>query len=141
MLEAARTHDRFIDGRQVVAVLIKSGANSVEVTQRRKEFERARKQAFALKQLQQASGAGLEDPLAHRWHHDRAGINQQLRTRPARENLFPVRVEAIGIGARRDSQQAALIVVTLPGQQRRVFGQQVLQTFDVIVVNDASSLR
>ena len=29
----------------------------------------------------------------------------------------------------------------MPGQQRRVFSQQLLQTFDVVVVNDASSLR
>src|SRR5206468_12871378 len=46
------------------------------------------------------------------------------------------------IGARGDSQQAAFTVpvVALPGQQRRVFGQQLLQLFDVVVVNDASSL-
>ena len=33
------------------------------------------------------------------------------------------------------------VVVALPGQQRRVFSQQLLQAFDVVVVNDASSLR
>ena len=34
-----------------------------------------------------------------------------------------------------------MIIVVLPGQQRRVFRQQLLQAFDVVVVNDASSLR
>ena len=62
MLEAAGAHERFIDGRRIVPVLIKSGANSVEIAERRKELERARKQAFALKQLQQPSGAGLRRP-------------------------------------------------------------------------------
>ena len=38
----------FIDGGQIVPVLGQSGANRVEITKRRKELERARKQAFAL---------------------------------------------------------------------------------------------
>ena len=137
VLEAAGAHERFIDGRQIVPVLIKSGANRVEITKRRKELERARKQAFTLKQLQQPPGARLDEALAHRWHHDRAGVDQQLCARRASERLFPVRVEAVAVGAGGDSQQAAVIVVALPGQQRRVFSQQLLQAFDVVVVNDA----
>jgi len=35
----------------------------------------------------------------------------------------------------------AVPVVALPAKQRRVFSQQLLQAFDVVVVNDASSLR
>ena len=66
MLEAARAHERVIDGGQVVSALLKNGANSLEITSRRKEFERARKQALPLKQLQQPPGAGLEEALAHR---------------------------------------------------------------------------
>ena len=31
--------------------------------------------------------------------------------------------------------------MALPGEQRRVFSQQLLQAFDVVVVNDPSSLR
>ena len=81
MLEAAGAHERFIDGRQIVPVLIESGANSVEVTERRKELECARKQAFPLKQLQQPSGTGLEEALTHRRRHDRAGVDQQLGAR------------------------------------------------------------
>ena len=34
-----------------------------------------------------------------------------------------------------------MIVVAWPRQQRRVLGQQLLQTLDVVVVNHASSLR
>ena len=64
VIEAAGAQERVIDGREIVPVLIKSGANSVEVTERRKELERARQQAFALKQMQQPSGAGLEEALA-----------------------------------------------------------------------------
>ena len=56
-----------VDGREIVPVLIESGANSVEIAKRRKELERARQQAFTLKQLQQPPGAGLEEALAHRW--------------------------------------------------------------------------
>ena len=108
MLEAARAHERFIDGRQIVPVLIESGANGVEIAERRKEFERARKQAFTLKQLQQPPGARLEKALAHRWHHDRAGVDQQLCARRAGEVLFSDRVEAVAIGARGESQQAAV---------------------------------
>ena len=82
MLEAAGAHERFVDGRQIVPVLIEGGANGVEVAKRRKELERARKQAFALKQLQQPPGARLEEALAHRRHHDRAGVDQQLAHAP-----------------------------------------------------------
>ena len=38
------------------------------------------------------------------------------------------------------AQQTAVIVVAVPGKQRRVFSQQLLQTFDIVVVNHASSL-
>ena len=123
------------------ASLIKSGANSVEIAKRRNKLERARKQAFAPKQLQQSPGAGLDETLTHRWRHDRAGVDEQLGARRAGKGLFPGRVECVTIGASGESQQAAVIVVALPGKQRRVFSQQLLQAFDVVVVNDASSLR
>ena len=42
VLEAARDRERFIDGGQIVPVLIERGANGVDVAKRRKEFERAR---------------------------------------------------------------------------------------------------
>ena len=116
VLEAAGADERFIDGRQIVPVLVKSGANSVEITKRRKELERARKQAFTLKQLQQPPGAGLEEALAHRWRHDRAGVDQQLRARRAGEPLFSSGSQAVAIGARGDSQQAALTIPSSPCQ-------------------------
>src|SRR5262247_576954 len=140
MLEAVGAYERFIDDCQNVPVLGKSGANSVEVTKRRKELERARNQALVLKQLQQPPGPGLDDALAHQWRDDRASVDQQFGARRAGEDLFSVRVEAVAIGARGDSQQAALIVVALPGKQRGIFSQQLLLVFGVVVVNDASRL-
>ena len=65
MIEAAGAHERFIDGREIVPVLIKSGANSVEIAERRKELQRARQQALALKQLEQPPGAGVEEAVQH----------------------------------------------------------------------------
>jgi hypothetical protein len=56
VLEVAGAQERFIDGRQIVSTLTKRGANRVEVVWRRKEFERARKQAFTLKVCQSAVG-------------------------------------------------------------------------------------
>ena len=69
-VEAAGAHERFIDGLQIVPVLIESGANGVEIAERRKELQRARQQAFTLKQLEQPPGAGSEEavrrPMASR---------------------------------------------------------------------------
>ena len=49
MCEAGGADERFIDGRQIVPVFIESCANSVEITKRRLDLERERKQAFMLK--------------------------------------------------------------------------------------------
>ncbi len=143
VLEAARDRERFRDGGEIVPVLIERGANGVDVAKRRKELERAGKQAFTSKQLQQPPRARSEEALAHRWLHDRTGVDQQLCARRAGEVLFADRVEAVAIGARGEFQQAAgaAPVVALPGQQRRIFSQQLLQAFDVVFVNEASSLR
>ena len=142
MIEEAGAHKRFVDGRRIVPLFVKRGANSVDIAKRRKEPERARKQALALKQLQQPSGTRLDDSLAHRWHHDCAGVDQQLGARGAGEPPFSLRVAGVAIGAGGDSQQAAATDrgVAVPGQQGRVFGQQLLQSFDVVVVNDAARL-
>jgi hypothetical protein len=93
-----------------------------------------------VKQPQHPSGAGVEDAITHRRRHGRPGIDQQLCARPAHEPLFSLWVAGIAIGARRHSEQAALFVVASPRKQRGVFGQQLLQAFDVVVVNDAASL-
>ena len=114
MLEAAGAHECFVDGREIVAVLIESGANGVEITERGEELQRARQQALTLKQLQQPSGSGFEDALTYRRRHDRAGVDQQLCGRRAREPLFSVRVAAVAIGARGHSDQAAVFVVVFP---------------------------
>ena len=143
MIEEAGAHERFVDGRRIVPLFVKRGADSVDVAKRRKELERSREQAFALKQLQQPPGTGLEDALAHRWHHDCACVDQQLRAGGAGEPPFSLRVAGVAIGARGHSQQAAATVrgIAVPGQQGRVFGQQLLQSFEVIVVNGAARLR
>src|SRR5215469_2806242 len=104
------------------------------------EFERARKQAFTPKQLEKPPGAGLDESLAYRWNHHRAGVDQQLCARHTGEDLLSVRVEAVAIGVGRDSEQAAFAVVALPRNQPRIFSQQLLQAFDVVVVNGACSL-
>ena len=116
MLEAAGANERFVDGRQIVLLLIKSGANRVEIAKRRQEFERARKQALTLKQLQQPPRAGLDEALAHRRRHDRPGVDQELCARRAGEVLFPEGVEAVAVRARGHPQQAAVIVVAVPGK-------------------------
>src|SRR6188508_440421 len=107
--------ERIIDGSWIVGVFAKSRADRVEIAKRRKELECAGQQALALKQLQQPPGAGLEEALAHRWHDDRAGIDQQLCGRPSREPLFSLRVARIRIGAGGESQQTAVIVIVSPG--------------------------
>ena len=108
--------ERIIDGSRIVGVFAKSRTDRVEIAKRRKELECAGQQAFALKQLQQPLGAGLEEALAHRWRHDRAGVDQQLCGHPAREPLFSLRVACITIGAGGESQQTAVIVVAVPGK-------------------------
>jgi hypothetical protein len=116
VLEAAGAHERFVDDRWIVSTVIKRGANRVEIAERRKEFERSRKQAFALKQLQQSSRAGPEEALADRWRHNRAGVDQQLCGCRAGEPPFSLRVARVAIGAGGKSQQAAVIVVPVPGK-------------------------
>ncbi len=123
MLETAGDREGFVDDAEIVALLVEGGADAIDVAERRKKRERARQQAFSLKQLQQPPGARPEKALAYRGHHHGAGVDQQLRAVGAGEVLFADRVEAVAIGARRDSQQAALIVVTLPGTQCRVVRQ------------------
>ena len=108
-LKPHATVNASVTSGEIVSVLMERRADGVDVAERHEEFERARKQAFPLKQLQQPPGVRLEKPLAHRWHHDRARVDQQLCARRAGEVLFADRVEAVAIGARGESQQAALL--------------------------------
>src|SRR5262249_54985324 len=79
--------------------------------------------------------------LADRRRDDRAGVDQQLRAGGAREPLLPLLTERIAVGAGRESQQAVAMGVASPGKQRRVFGQKLLQSLDVVVVDRAMRLR
>ena len=76
MLEAAGGHEGIIDRLQTASMLIDSSANGVEIAERGKERQRARKHAFALEQPEQSPGAGLEEAFAHRRRHDRARVDQ-----------------------------------------------------------------
>ena len=93
----------------------------LEVAQGRKEPERVRKQAFATKQLQQPSGPGIDEAIEHVWRHDRAGIDQQFCGRRAGEPPFSFRIARVAISAGGESQQTTVIIIVLPGQQRRIF--------------------
>jgi len=143
MLEAAGTSERVVDGLEIVGVFIESGANGLEIAKRHEEFERAREKALLLKQLQQPFRTRVNEAVAHRRRYDRAGVDQHLRARPASEPLFSLRIARVGVGAGGHSQQAALTVpvVVVPRQQRGILRQQLLQAYDVVVVNDASRLR
>src|SRR6267143_248292 len=62
-------------GSSAMARSSRSDANAVEIAKRRKELQRARQQAFTLKQLEQPPGTGSEKALADRRHHDCAGVD------------------------------------------------------------------
>src|SRR5262249_58791149 len=74
-------------------------------------------------------------------HGGSGGEEQLCAVRPC-DAFLAQRVEAVGVRARRDPQQTALgfSVVTAPRKYRGILGQQLLQTFDVVVMNDTSSL-
>jgi len=61
--EAAGADERIVDRRDIVPALVQSVANGVEFTERGKELECARKEALAVKQLQQALRADAKITL------------------------------------------------------------------------------
>src|SRR5262249_44038844 len=63
-----------------------------------------------------APSAGVDEALAHRWRHDRAGVDQQLCARRAGEELFSVRVEAVAKGARAPFKKSARQLVIYYGE-------------------------
>jgi hypothetical protein len=138
MLEAAGAHEGLVDGCEIVRALGKSGADGVDITERGKKLERARQQAVTLKQLQLPPGAGQEETLTYLSRDHCAGVNQKLGACSASEPSFSFRVACVPVGERGHREQATAF---LPGKQHRVFSQQLSQTLDVVVVNDASSLR
>ncbi len=143
VMEEAGTHERLVnqrDHRRIVAVLVERSANSIEIATCRNKLQRARQQAFPVKQFEQSSRARLKNAVADRWRHDCPGVDQQLCARTAREPCFPLRVAGIAISPRRHSEQTAAFLVPSPRKERRVFGQQWLQAFGVVVVNEALGL-
>ena len=81
VLEAARAHERIVDGGEIVPGLTERSANRVEIAERRGVFEGVRKEALSPKQLQQPL-VREDDAVEHRWRHDRAGVDQQLPHTP-----------------------------------------------------------
>ena len=79
-----------------------------------------------------------DEVIAYRRHDDCAGIDQELGTCLAREVLLPDRVAAVAEGIRSHPEQPAVVFIRPPRQQRRVFCQELPQTFDVIFMDDAA---
>ena len=69
------------------------------------------------------------------------GQAEQLRFGTATPNLFSLLGARITVRAGGESEEAVVLVVALPRKQRREFSQQLLQSFDVVVVNRAARLR
>src|SRR5262249_50863559 len=128
---------------------IQTVANSIDVAEGGKKLERSGKQASALKQIDQPHCAGLDKTIADRRRNNCAGIEQEFGTCKASEVLLAERVEAVAEGTGSHSQEPLVVFTStvglwrvpgcrLPGQQLRVFRQQLPQTFDVIIMNAAS---
>src|SRR5262245_49202276 len=80
----------------------------------------------------------MDEPFAYRLRDDCAGIEQEFGTCQARKVFLSERVAAVAVGTGSDPQQSAIVFICLPRQQRRVFRQQLTQSIDVIVMNDAA---
>src|SRR5262249_8262355 len=82
--------------------------------------------------------ARIDEAIAYRQRDDCAGIEQELGTCLARVVLLAERVETVAEGTGSHSEQPAVVFIGLPRQQSRVFGQQLSQALDVIVMDDAA---
>src|SRR5215831_17427537 len=138
MLEMACIQERFVHGGKIVGTRIKTGANAIDVAERGKELERWREKASAVEEIDQLLSAGLDETIAYRGINDCAGIEQELSTCPAREVLLADWVKAVAVGTGRHSEQPTVVFIRPPRQQRRVFRQQLPQTLDIIVMDDAA---
>src|SRR5579872_2302310 len=78
------------------------------------------------------------EAIADRRRDDCAGIEQNFGACRAREVLLANRVEAVAVGSGSHPEQPAVIFIGFPSQQRRIFRQELPQTFDVTVMDDAS---
>src|SRR5690349_4328868 len=96
-----------------------------------------------MKQHQQSPGSRLKDAFAGRNRHDCARIDEQLSARRPRKILLSLRVlpDIERVGARRYSEHATSFFIALPREQCGILGHQLLQTLDVVVVDDAFSLH
>src|SRR5258708_3982153 len=146
----ARIHERFVDRGKIVAVRIQTCANVIEVAECGKELERSWKKASALEEIDQLPGARMDEAFAYRRRDNRASIEQEFGTCEAREVLLSERVAAVAEGTGSHSEEPPVVFITPvglrrvprsppPRQQRREFREELTQTFDVIVMDDAAS--
>jgi hypothetical protein len=140
MLQMAGIQERFVHRGKIVRIRIETCANATDVAERGKEFQRSGKKASVVKEIDQPLCAGLDEGIAYRRGDDCAGIEQEFGTRQAREVLLACWVGAIAVGPSSHAEQTAVVFIRLPRQQRRVFRQQLPQTFDVIVMDSAAGL-
>ena len=91
-------------------------ANAVDVAEGGKKLERSGKQASLVEEIDQPSGAGLDEAIADRRRDDGAGIEQELGTGLAREVLLSKRVAAVAEGTGRHPEQAAVGFIRPPRQ-------------------------
>ena len=102
-----------------------------------------------MEEIDQPPRARTQEAIAYRRRDDCAGIDQDLGTGRAREALLAERVEAVAEGTGSHPKQPAVFFIhavrvdrvgRAPRQQGRLFRQELPQTFDVIVMDDAAGL-
>src|SRR5579862_6095849 len=134
----ARIQERFIHRGKIVDTRIKSRANAIGVPEGGQELERSREKAFAIEEIDERPCAGRDDVIAYRRRDNCPRIKQDLGTCRAREMFLAERIAAVAIGPGGHTEQPAVVLILPPRQQRRVFRQELPQSFDIIVVDDAA---
>jgi hypothetical protein len=149
VLETAGSDEPEVHRGRILAFGIQTHADAIDVAKRRKELERSGKKAPTVEEIDQPHCAGIDEAIADRRRDDCARIEQEFGTFQAGEVLRADRVEAVTEGTGRHSEEPPVVFTVpvsvrrvprspRPRQQRRVFRQELPQTFDVIVMDDAA---
>jgi hypothetical protein len=139
VLESAGTSERFVHQGEIVGIRIETYANAIDIAERGKELERSRKKASTVEEINQPSGTGTDEAIAYPRRDKCAGIEQKLGACLAREMLLADRIEAVAEGTGSHPEKPAVAFIRPPRRQRGVFRQELPQSFDIIVMDDASS--
>jgi hypothetical protein len=75
-------HECFVHRGKIVAILINTCANGINVAERGKELERSRNKTFAVEEIDQPLCAGTDETIAYRRRNDCAGIDQEFGACP-----------------------------------------------------------